>query len=504
MRLGKAMLSLGSLTLISRLTGFVRDQMAASFIGSGTLMDAFVIAFRLPNLFRALFAEGAFNSVFVPLFARKLEESGKEQARLMASKILSAFTLLLFVIVVVVEVFMPQVVNLIAGGQAIDHGLAVYLARIMFPYMLIVALASAGAAMMNSLTKFIAASMLPIILNLGMVVVLVFFHGYFATPAHAYAYGVIFSGIVQLLWIGYFCYKNNILPKFSWPAITPETKIFFTRLLPGLMAAGVYQINVVLSTRLASGIEGGNSWLYYADRLYQLPLGVIGIAASTALLPIISRALEAGEEKRAVATQNRALEITLILAFPCMVGLIIMGQLAISTLFERGQFSATDSLMVAKAVSAYAIGLPAAMIIRILSAGFFGRGDTQTPFYSAIFAVSIFVTCNAIFIRLLGYSHANIALASSVSIWGQAGLLWMLLDKKGLWWGSATLKSSIVKSALLAGLMGGILWLVQYYFPIDVLGFWQKLWSLLGLSFMALTIWFVGAKYLGLLKRFRS
>lgn len=370
MRLGKAMLSLGSLTLISRLTGFVRDQMAASFIGSGTLMDAFVVAFRLPNLFRALFAEGAFHSVFVPLFARKLEEGGKEQAKLMAGKILSAFTLLLFAIVVVVEIFMPQVINLIAGGQAIDHHLTVYLARIMFPYMLIVALASAGAAMMNSLTKFIASSMLPIILNLGMVGVLAGFYKYFATPAHAYAYGVIFSGIVQLLWIGYFCYKNNILPKFSWPSITPETKIFFTRLLPGLMAAGVYQINVVLSTRLASGIEGGNSWLYYADRLYQLPLGVIGIAASTALLPIISRALEAGEEKRAVATQNRALEITLILAFPCMVGLMTLGHLAISTLFERGQFSATDSLMVAKAVSAYAIGLPAAMITRILSAGF--------------------------------------------------------------------------------------------------------------------------------------
>ncbi|MFV0430889.1 MAG: murein biosynthesis integral membrane protein MurJ [Alphaproteobacteria bacterium] len=504
MKLSKAMASLGGLTFISRLTGFVRDQMAASFLGSGSLMDAFVVAFRLPNLFRALFAEGAFHSVFVPLFARKLEEGGKEKANQLSGRILSIFALFLLVLVVIVELFMPQVIQVIAGGQAIDKDLTIYLARIMFPYMMMVALASAGAAMMNSLSRFVAAAMLPIILNLGMVFTLIIFYRSFATAAHAYAFGVIFSGIIQMIWISYFCIKNKVFPKPTLPKPTPESRIFFARLFPGILAAGVYQINAVLGTRLASAIEGGNSWLYYADRLYQLPLGVIGVAASTALLPMISRSLEAGDEAQAISSQNKALEITLILAFPCMVGLIILAPPIINILFERGQFDASDTLMVAKAVAAYSLGLPAAMIIRILSAGFFGRGDTKTPFFSAVFAVSIFIALNFIFIHFLGHSHIYIAFASSASIWGQALLLWLLLKQKRLWNADSFLLKSIGKSLLLALFMGGLLWLLKHWIIISDARFILRFTSLIATVILGSIFWFGGAYFLGLIQRIRS
>ncbi len=503
MKLAKAIASVGSLTLISRITGFLRDRAAAQFLGTGSLMDAFVVAFRLPNLFRALFAEGAFHSVFVPLFSKRLESGGKEKARQTAGKILSFFSLLLLIIVIIIEIFMPQVITLIAGGAGVDKNLAIHLGRILFPYMLIVALASSGAAMMNSLNHFIMASMLPIILNMGMIIGLIGFRNIFQTPAHAYSYAVIISGIIQLLWIGYFCYKTGVFPQFSSFHFSSETRIFFAKLLPGITAAGVYQINVLLGTRLASNIEGANSWLYYADRLYQLPLGVIGIAASTALLPVISKRLEIGDEKGALSVQNKALEITLILAFPCMATLITLGAEATYILFEYGAFKAVDTLMVSKALMAYAIGLPAAMIIRTLSAGFFGRGNTKTPFYSAIFAVLAFVCFNLIFFQLqLG--HVGIALSTSCSVWTQALLLMILLKKSQYWRASRDLKNSVIKSMFISGLLAATLYKIKPLFLNEQASFRESFMTLFVLFCVFAGLWFVIAYYSGLLRQLKN
>ncbi len=503
MKLAKSIASVGGLTLISRITGFLRDRAAAQIIGTGTLMDAFVVAFRLPNLFRALFAEGAFHSVFVPLFAKKIESAGKAQARQLAGQILSYFSILLLLIVLIVEIFMPQVIDLIAGGAAIDKNLAISLGRILFPYMFIIALASSGAAMMNSLNHFITAAMLPIILNIGMVIGLIFFKHLFQTPAHAYSYAVIVSGFLQLLWIGSFCYKAHVFPQFLPFTFSPEVRTFFVRLLPGITAAGVYQINVLLGTRLASTIEGANSWLYYADRLYQLPLGVIGIAASTALLPLISKRLEAGDEKGALSAQNKALEITLILAFPCMAILVTFGYEGTYILFEHGAFKPSDTLMVSKALMVYALGLPAAMIIRTLSAGFFGRGDTKTPFYSAVFAVIAFAGFNMIFLALkLG--HVGIALSTSFSVWSQALLLMFLLKKAKYWHASHHLKSSVIKSIFLSVLLAIPLYKIKPLLLNSITSFWKNfaLISILLLCFTAL--WIILAYYWGLLKQLKN
>ncbi len=502
MKLAKAIASVGGLTLISRITGFLRDKAAAQFIGTGMLMDAFVVAFRLPNLFRALFAEGAFHSVFVPLFAKKLESSGRGHARQLAGKILSYFAILLLAVVLVIEIFMPQVIELIAGGAGVDKSLAVHLGRILFPYMLIVALASGGAAMLNSLHQFVAAAMLPIILNIGMVIGVIYFRSAFATPVHAFSYAVIISGVIQLIWISYFCYKSGVFPQFFPMQFSPEVKLFFIRLIPGLTAAGVYQINVLLGTRLASAIEGANSWLYYADRIYQLPLGVIGIAASTALLPMISQKLEAGDELGAISVQNKALEITLILAFPCMVALITLGRQATAILFQNGAFMASDTIMVSQALMAYAFGLPAAMIIRTLSAGFFGRGDTKTPFYSAVFAVIAFAGFNILFLYLK-WGHIGIALSTSFSVWAQALLLIILLKKAKYWQSSTHLRSSIVKSLLISIPLGLGLYKIKPLFLNETLSFGAHFLRVGLLFSVCVGLWFILAFYTGLLKRLR-
>ncbi len=503
MKLAKAIASVGSLTLISRITGFVRDRAAAQILGTSLLMDAFVVAFRLPNLFRALFAEGAFHSVFVPLFSRSLEAKGPEYARRLAGKILSFFALFLLIIVILVEIFMPQVITILAGGMGVDKQLAVTLGRILFPYMLIIALVSSGAAMMNSLHHFVVAALLPIILNMGMVAGLVFFRDMFETPAHAYSYAVIASGFIQLCWISYFCYRAGIFPKFLPLTFSDELRQFFIRLVPGVTAAGVYQINALLSTRLASATEGANSWLYYADRIYQLPLGVIGIAASTALLPMISQKLESKDEKGALKTQNKALEITLILAFPSVALLFALGAEATSILFEHGAFKAADTLKVAQAITAYALGLPAAMIIRILSAGFFGRGNTKTPFYSAVFAVILFIGFNFLFLQFWA-SHVSIALSSSLSIWGQALLLMFLLKKAQYWKASYGLKQSVVKSIFISLLLMGLLYQAKSLIlkPSASFGLNFVFVTLLFMAFAGL--WFLFAHYSGLLKRLKS
>lgn len=439
MKLSKAMASIASLTLLSRITGFLRDYVAARLIGAGGMMDAFVAAFRLPNMFRALFAEGAFHSVFVPIFSRSLEKDGKARAKEAASKILISFAFLLLLLTIIIEIFMPQIMQLLAKGNSVDQDLAVSLGRIMFPYMAMIALTSAGAAMLNSIHQFAKAAIVPIILNIGMVLSLFLLKDLVASNVYAYAIGVILSGVVQLIWVGYFCHKYDIFPNFSQPLLSPEFIIFLRRLTPGMMAAGVYQINVLLSTRIASDISGAISWLYYADRLYQLPLGVIGIAASTALLPIISKSLEQNNTQLASNQQNKALALSMIFAIPCVFGFWLMGDQAVAIIFQHGKFSADDTKNVFHALKFYAIGLPAAMMIRNLSAGFFGRNDTRTPFISSLIAVIVFVGLNMSFLASGHRDHGLIALASSMSIWTQAICLALFLLWRGYWKPNKTL-----------------------------------------------------------------
>ncbi len=490
MKLGKAMASIAGLTIISRITGFLRDSIAARAFGADGIMDAFVAAFRLPNMFRALFAEGAFNSVFVPMFSRDLEKNGKEQARQLASKILLSFALLLFIITIIVELWMPQIMRFLTSGANFDQALATKLARIMFPYMTMIALASAGAAMLNSINQFAKAAMLPIILNLGMIASLIFFHNDLDNMIYIYSYSVIISGIVQLLWVGYFCHRANLLPSLTLPLFSAEFKTFIFRLVPGMMAAGVYQINILLSTNIASNIEGAISWLYYADRLYQLPLGVIGIAASTALLPMISKALEKNDTQQAIIEQNRALSLSLIFAIPSVFGFWLMGDQAIAIAFERGNFSKEDTENVFYALKFFAIGLPAAMMIRNLSAGFFGRHDTKTPFISSIIAVIVFVGLNISFIMAGHMNHGLIALASSLSIWSQAICLALFLIYRKYWHPNATLWRSCLITLCASLPLIAILTITRYWFLGEDRSFFMQLAIFLASSSAAAIAWF--------------
>lgn len=491
MKLAKAMASIASLTLLSRATGFLRDFVAARLIGAGGMMDAFVAAFRLPNMFRALFAEGAFHSVFVPIFSRSLEKDGKEKAKEIAAKILVSFGLMLLLLTIIMEIFMPQIMLLLASGSGVDQTLAVKLGRIMFPYMAMIALASAGAAMLNSIDQFAKAATLPIILNIGMVLSLFFLKDVAANAAYAYGIGVILSGIVQLLWVGYFCQRYDILPKFSQSLFSPEFMIFIRRLMPGMMAAGVYQINVLLSTRIASDIAGAISWLYYADRLYQLPLGVIGIAASTALLPLISKALEQHDHQLACDQQNKALSLSMIFALPCVFGFWLMGDQAIAIVFQHGKFSADDTKNVFHALKFYAIGLPAAMMIRNLSAGFFGRNDTKTPFISSLVAVVVFVGLNMVFLGLRYRDHGLIALASSISIWAQAVCLAIFLLWRGYWKPNKTLIRSCLVTLIASLPLIAVLMLTRYWLITPQMSFINQFFVFLGSTLLASLLWFI-------------
>ena len=508
MKFFKNVASLGGLTLISRLAGFFRDQIAAILIGIGPMMDAFVIAYRLPNLFRSLFAEGAFHNVFVPLFSRRLEREGKEGARIVAGKILTLMSLFLLTIIIIVELFMPQFIHIIAGGQAVQIDLTVHLARIMFPYMIIIALASAGAAMMNSLERFIASSMLPIILNLTMIFVILFFRDYFLTPAHAYAYSVILAGFIQWIWISYFCVKNQIFPHFNWPVgfwrKESEIRLFIRRFIPGMMASSVYQISALLGTRIASATEGGNSWLYYADRLYQLPLGVIGVAVATALLPTLSKKLEKKEFQGAIEVQNRALEMTFILTLPCVIGFIILGQDITHILFEHGRFMSEDTQRVSFILSIYACGLPAAVIIRSLSAGFFGRGDAQSPLRAAIVALLVFVLFNVLILKIGGgflKGYIIVAMASSLAVWVQALYLAIFLLRKKYWRPSRQLIKSIFFTMILSMGLAVILWMGRSWLLSGDYSFVSGGLRLLFLIVFSGSLFLFFASILGLLKR---
>ncbi len=484
------MASIASLTLLSRITGFLRDYVAAKLIGAGGMMDAFVAAFRLPNMFRALFAEGAFHSVFVPIFSRSLEKDGKEKAKEIASKILAGFGLMLLLLTIIMEIFMPQVMALLVSGGGVDQDLAIRLGRIMFPYMAMVALASAGAAMLNSIHQFTKAAILPIILNVGMVLSLFFLKDIVLNAAYAYSIGVILSGIVQLFWTGYYCHKYEILPRFSKPSLSPEFISFMQRLAPGMMAAGVYQVNTLLSTRIASDIAGAISWLYYADRLYQLPLGVIGIAASTALLPMISKSLEQGDQKLACDQQNKALSLSMIFAIPCVFGFWLMGDQAVAIVFEHGKFSADDTKNVFHALKFYAIGLPAAMMIRNLSAGFFGRNDTKTPFISSLIAVVVFVGLNMVFLAFGKRDHGLIAFASSMSIWAQAGCLALFLLWRGYWRPNKSLIYACLGTLLASFPLIIVLIAARYWLITPQMQFMYQILVFFGSVLLASLLWF--------------
>src|SRR5499427_2275997 len=433
MALLRSVATVGSYTLLSRVFGFVRDILTAAILGAGPVADAFFVAQRLPNLFRSLFAEGAFSAAFVPLFAGTLAEHGKEAARIFAEDALAVLLAALLGFVLVGEIFMPAVMGVIApgfGGDPEKFGLAVELARITFPYLLFIALVALQGGVLNSVDRFAAAAATPVLLNLFLIAALLLMDRFGWRDGRALAWAVTAAGFAQFLWLMSSCARAGLALRLPVPRLTAGVRRTLAVMAPGTIGAGVTQLNLLISTALASLLPSGSvSYLYYADRLNQLPLGVVGIAVGTAILPPLSRQLRLGQAADAVATQNRGLELALLLTLPAAVALALLANPILAVLFQRGAFGPTDTAATAAALAAYAAGLPAFVLVKVLAPAFFARHDTATPVKVAVAAMAVNLSLTLVLMQFL--AHVGIALATMAAGWLNALVLLWLLIRRG-------------------------------------------------------------------------
>ena len=433
MNLFKAITTVGGFTLLSRVFGFIRDILIANFLGAGAVADAFFVAFRFPNLFRRLFAEGAFSAAFVPIFSNALEKEGRDEALKFANQAFTVLAILLLAFVALMEAIMPWAMLVLAPGfEGVDGKMemATEFSRIAFPYLLFISLVSLQSGVLNSVNRFAAAAAAPVLLNLTFIAAMLAFPGDRAHTGWVLSVAVSVAGVVQFVWLVYQCRREGYPVRFVRPRLSEPVRTLGRRILPVVFGASLYQINLLIGTILATLVaDGAVSYLYYADRVTQLPLGVVGVAVGTALLPTLSRQLAAGENDGAIHSQNRGLEFALLLTLPAAVALVAMPDPIIRVLFERGAFDSAAVSATSAALVAYATGLPAYVLIKVLTPGFFAREDTKTPVRIAVFAMIANIVLNLIFMRYWG--HVGIAFASSVSAWANALALGVVLRRRG-------------------------------------------------------------------------
>ncbi|WP_020185637.1 murein biosynthesis integral membrane protein MurJ [Methylopila sp. 73B] len=424
--------SVGGLTLASRLFGFVRDVMMAALLGAGPLADAFMIAFRLPNHFRAIFAEGAFNAAFVPRYARALTQDGEGAARAFAEDVLSITVVVHLGLLALAIVFAPYVVAALAPGFAEDPGqlgLTASLTRITFPYLLLISMMTLVSGVLNAHDRFAAAAATPILLNICMIAALMA-SGLFPTVAHALAWGVLISGFAQLALVLADLRRSGLWLKLRVPAFTAHVKTFLKGFGPAVLGSAGVQIAMFADTILASFLPTGSvSYLYYADRLYQLPLAVVGIAIGTVLLPELSRRLARNDVPGARDRLNRALEGALLMTLPFVALFAVAAAPVVAALFGRGAFDLKAVAGSAAALEAYAVGLPAIVALRCVTPAFHASGDTTTPVKAL--AVATLVNLGLKLVLIGPYAHAGLAFATSVGAWVNLGLLVLLLRNRG-------------------------------------------------------------------------
>ncbi len=463
MRLYRAFATVGGMTLISRALGFVRDILIAFVLGTGLVADAFFVAFRFPNLFRRLFGEGAFNAAFVPLFAKRLEEEGADSARAFGEQVFSVLLVTLLIFTIAAELAMPWLMYAIAPGFVAEGDkldLAILLTRIAFPYLLFMSLVAMLSGVLNSLGRFAAAAAAPILLNVVLIAVLsaaaIMALGNSPETGILLAWGVAVAGAVQFVMLVFACYRAGISFGLKRPRLTPGVRRLVRLGVPGVIAGGITQINIVIGTIIASLQAGAVSYLYYADRIYQLPLGVVGIAIGIVLLPDLARRLSAGDDAGVHVSQNRALEYSMLLTVPAAVALIAMPQPVVQVLFERGAFDAADTEATAWALAAFALGLPSFVLIKVFSPAYFAREDTRTPMiYAGIGMMVNVVVSLALFWKI---GHVGIALASSAAGWLNAALLWVTLARRGQFSPDHRLVQRLLRVVLSALIMGLAVW----------------------------------------------
>jgi len=432
MNLVKSIGTFGFYTIISRLLGYLRDVLIAIFLGTSFLADAFFVAFRIPNTFRRLFAEGTFNAAFVPSYTSELVKS-KSKSKIFANEIFNLLFLGLFFLILIIEFFMPAFVSLIAPGfvkntEKIE--LVINLTRITFPFLIFVSLSSFFAAILNSHNKFAVASAAPIILNLVLIGIL--FFGNYLNDALIYylSYGVSIAGLLQLIFLYKFVKKFYVI-KFNFKfKINNKVKFFFKKLLPSIFSSGVTQINILVGTIIASFQASAVSYLYYADRIYQINLAIAGIAIGVVILPQLSKHIYLKRKNKILQIQNKALELSMFLSLPASVALSIGSEEIISALFGYGSFTEEAVINSAKALYYFGLGLPAFALIKVFSTFFFANHDTKTPFYISLISVILNILISIYYFKSIGF--IIIPIATTISSWFNSILLFIFLKNKDL------------------------------------------------------------------------
>ena len=464
MNLYRGFATVGGLTLLSRILGFLRDIALAAVIGAGPIAEAFVVAFRFPNLFRRWFGEGAFNAAFVPLFAKRLEGEGREAARAFASDAMSGLALILVVLSAVAMIAMPWAMYGLAPGFAgtpEKFDLAVYMSRVAFPYLLCMSLVALLSGVLNSVGRFAESAMVSIVLNLTLMaavgIALALGYGNDARTGVVLAWGIFVAGLLQLLVLLWGAWRAGLVPRLVRPVWSDDMKQLASLGVPGIVAGGATQINIVIGGMIASMQAGAVSWLYYADRLYELPLAIIGIAIGVVLLPDIARHLRAGNEAAVMDSQNRALELSMLLTVPAAVALAVIPGPIVSVLFERGAFKGTDTRAVSMALAIFALGLPAFVLQKVLQPGYFAREDTRTPMRFTAWSLGVntagSIALFFLFPRLGLSPHLGIAVATVIGAWLNVALLHRGLASRGHFQSDRRLRYALPMIALASVVM---------------------------------------------------
>ncbi len=433
MNLVRSITTVSGYTIGSRLVGFVREVLTASFLGAGPAADALVFAIKFPGIFRRFFAEGAFNAAFVPLFAGLLATKGKKEAHTFAEQILTLWVGALFLLILFIEFFLPTLIPLLLPGLKSTPDRLFYViefSRITFPFIFFISLTALYSGILNSIDKFAIVASSPMVGNMVWIAIILAFYDKFFSSGYAFAWGVMGCGICQWLWVWIPSFKEGMSLRFVWPKFNANVAHFFKILAPAAFGSGVVQINLFLGAYIASWLPtGAVSYLNYADRLNQLPLSVIGVAVSTALLPILSRHIRAKAWNKAHQIQSQALEFSMFLTLPAALALIFLADLFVMIVFERGAFTDQDTTATALTLQALAVGLPAYVLIKVFSSSFFARQDTRTPVYTACAGIAVDIGLS---LALMGSFHqVGIAFATAAAGWINAILLGYLLWRQG-------------------------------------------------------------------------
>lgn len=505
--------TIGGLTLVSRVAGMAREMIFARVLGANAVTDAWFQAFIIPNVFRRLFAEGAFSAAFVPMFSKRLQgDGGIDDARSFSDDVLSVFLPVLIALCAAMMLAMPWVIRLLGdgGNDPATFAMEVDFARIMFPYILLVSLVTLFTGMLNSVSRFAPGASFPIILNLVLIAALLF--GDYATGTlgwttrqvgYSQAWAVTAGGVIQLAWLYYWTRVEGFRPRLLWPRITPEVKRLSIIALPAAIGGGAYQINTLVQLYFLNQLDSGAiSYMNYADRLNQLPLGIIGIALSTAILPTLSKFVGAKNKEGTDRIQSDAIELSMLLTIPAAVALAVCAVPFVTMIFQGGRFSAEQAELTGNVLAALVIGLPAYVLVKVLVPNFYARSDTRTPVYAAFISLTVFVLLNFAVAR--EYGVVGIAAASVIGAWINVAYLYAILVKRGYYSIPLVLVGRILRQLVAAAAMGAALW-----FARDLLtgwysaGLFARVGALLALVICSATVYFGVAFAIGAIDRQR-